>query len=76
MNIAAIHSLFDYNYWVNQRILEDCGGPLAGGVHGGRPHESRQPAEYVGPRTKRRVGVAAEVPGQFADRPPLTGGFP
>ena len=22
MNIAAIHSLFDYNYWVNQRILE------------------------------------------------------
>ena len=25
MNIAAIHSLFDYNYWVNQRILENCG---------------------------------------------------
>ncbi len=22
MNITAIHSLFDYNYWVNQRILE------------------------------------------------------
>ena len=22
MNVAAIHSLFDYNYWVNQRILE------------------------------------------------------
>ena len=22
MNIAAIHSLFNYNYWVNQRILE------------------------------------------------------
>ena len=22
MNIAAVHSLFDYNYWVNQLILE------------------------------------------------------
>lgn len=22
MNTAAVHSLFDYNYWVNQRILE------------------------------------------------------
>ena len=22
MNIEAIHSLFDYNYWVNQRILD------------------------------------------------------
>ena len=26
MNIAAIHSLFDYNYWVNQRILEAATG--------------------------------------------------
>ena len=26
MNIAAIHSLFDYNYWVNQRILETAAG--------------------------------------------------
>ncbi len=26
MNIAAIHSLFDYNYWVNQRILEAAEG--------------------------------------------------
>lgn len=22
MNITAIHSLFDYNYWVNERVLE------------------------------------------------------
>ena len=26
MDIAAIHSLFDYNYWVNQRILETAAG--------------------------------------------------
>ena len=26
MNIAAIHSLFDYNYWVNQRILDTAAG--------------------------------------------------
>ncbi len=26
MNIAAIHSLFDYNYWVNERILETAAG--------------------------------------------------
>ena len=26
MNIAAIHSLFDYNYWVNKRILETAEG--------------------------------------------------
>lgn len=26
MNIAAIHSLFDYNYWVSQRILEAAAG--------------------------------------------------
>ena len=26
MDIAAIHSLFDYNYWVNQRILDTAAG--------------------------------------------------
>ena len=26
MNIAAIHSLFDYNYWVSHRILEAAAG--------------------------------------------------
>jgi len=26
MNLAAIHSLFDYNYWVNQRILDTAVG--------------------------------------------------
>ena len=26
MNIEAIHSLFDYNYWVNERILETAAG--------------------------------------------------
>ena len=26
MNLAAIHSLFDYNYWVNQRILDTAAG--------------------------------------------------
>lgn len=26
MNIAAIHSLFNYNYWVNERILETAAG--------------------------------------------------
>lgn len=26
MNIEAIHSLFDYNYWVNQRILKAAAG--------------------------------------------------
>ena len=26
MNIEAIHSLFDYNYWVNQRILAAAAG--------------------------------------------------
>ena len=26
MNLAAIHSLFDYNYWVNQRILDTASG--------------------------------------------------
>ena len=26
MDIAAIHSLFDYNYWVNQRILKTAAG--------------------------------------------------
>ena len=26
MNITAIHSLFDYNYWVNERILKTAAG--------------------------------------------------
>ena len=26
MNLAAIHSLFDYNYWVNERILATAAG--------------------------------------------------
>ena len=30
MDIAAIHSLFDYNYWVNQRILETAAGLARG----------------------------------------------